>query len=513
MEDNLIRVANQLEHLTAQSPTANDGPHVSPGDYDMDEAPVLEMELDVLERTISPVATPAYSDLTEIDDAIPQDPMGLAPESQLITTDTHFTDPAAPRVSYEVSSDGVVMVEEQSQDIKPVVHQASSSPATTTVLFERYVSQISTPNVPGSPRIPPSLAVERIMGPKKPIPEKILETLEDWHALHPGSTEHPCAIKTRAPSAWENFKVFDDDAGEHDLSIFRISVKIPSRRTVNYNILVLHSENGPEELVVFSKFRPKTAKIRKGTLGMYLLAWIEAESKWEEKVCAIKVWRTDNEEIFFDPRMFDNGNKRSSVFVSSISSKALGSGLITNNKSKDDGKYSESSSPHTPLLQNRSQIAYDQPIVKWDKKMNDKDESTTFFEDHSRVLGSPFKPSAHLAKRVKRSPDYQDTAQAAIHASKAQNHRSLIRFKLTANDNLQNRYFDTEDAKVFFKKVREFFDPSPAGLLCTYPGLDSVRYIGFGCVDEFNILLDGIRHASVSGGEERVAVIKPSVSS
>jgi hypothetical protein len=514
MQDNVIDVANLLGGLSAQPPTAIDEPHVSPFDHDMGEAHKQEYELEIFERISSQVATPTSSELTDIDDAIPRDQMDPAPESQLITTDTHFIDPVAPRVSYQVSSDGVVTIEEQIQAISPVIHQSSPSPCVTTPSFERYMSQNNTPKLPGCPRVPPSLAFERIMGSKNYIPARILQTLENWHATHPGRTEHPCAIKKRAPSTWDNFKVFDEDADEHELSIFQISVKGPGRKTARYHILVLHSENGPDELVIFDQSRPKAARICKGKYGMYLLAWIEAEEEWEDQACAIKLWRTDKEEIIFTPQMFET-SKRSSVSASTISSKALRAGLDINNTDNDDGKNDESSSPDIPLMYSRSQIANDKQAIKWAQKRNDKDESPTISGDHSHVLGSPFMFSGHQTKRAKHNPEEQDTMQAAIRFSttQVQNRRSLIRFKLLSADKVQVRYFDTDDAKAFFKKVREFFNPTPAGLLCTYPGLDCVRYIGAGCVDEFNILLDGIRHSSVPAGEERVAVVNPSVSS
>ncbi|KAJ5864635.1 uncharacterized protein N7529_006551 [Penicillium soppii] len=489
MEDNVVHVSNQPEALNAGSPNAIDESHVSPADHDMGEAPAEEQELDVQERTIPQPATPTtptFSELTQMDDAMLQDSLDPASPSQLITTHTHFNDSPAPRISFQ-PSDGVFIIEEQVQPVKQ--KPLSTSPATTPA-FERYAANQNTLNLPGSPRAPPTLVVERTMGPKGfSLPTKLFENLEQWHTTHPNSTEHPCAFKKRAPTTWDNFKIYDEDADEYRLSVFQITVKGAGRRTSRYSVLVLHLENGTEELVMLSSTRAKIAKLCKGIYGMYLFAWNVTKENWEEKACAIKIWRTDKEKIIFNTQMLDEGFRR----------------LDNSSKRKYHDKDDESNLPNTPtpMSRNQSQIAYDQENFK-----------TPTSADYTRVLGSPFMSDNIENRRAKRDLNGQDTAQAAIHALSIQvekNH-SLVRFKLVSNDNVQSRYFDTDDADVFFRKVGEFFKPAPAGILCTYPGLDGVRYIGTGCVDEFSIFMDAIRQSFVLG-EETVITEVISVSS
>jgi hypothetical protein len=343
------------------------------------------------------------------------------------------------------------------------------------------------------------------------ITAKIFETLEDWHVAHPGCPEHPCAIKKPVSSTWDNFKVFDEDAGEYGLTVFRITVKGPGRKTSHYHIMVLHSENGPEEFVTFEGTKMKLTGVWKGAFGIYLLAWSEAEAKWENESCAIKVWRSDQENVIF--QVFDESTKPGLKSVSTPS-KAVLSNPDLNAMGKDNGKIAEPSSPVKPLQLNLSNITLDQQAIKREQRQSEQPRSSIISVHENHTLGSPFTFFERQTKRIKHSTDRQDTTQTTIPAfeSKIQSRRTLIRFQLVSIDNFLTRYFDADDARTFFKKVREFFQPTPAGVLCTYPGLDGVRYIGVDCVDEFDILLDGVHHSSVPAGEDRVVVVRPSVS-
>jgi hypothetical protein len=169
MEDNVIHAADQLESLSAQSPTAIDDSHASPVDAIMKDAHQSETELNVLRSPILRPTSPNSSELTDIDDAL-LDEKDPPPESQLTTTATHFIDPEAPRVSYHLSSEGVVIVAEEPPSAQKAKYQASPRSPATTPSYERYASQHNTPQLLGSPiarpTAPPSLAFERIMGSK-----------------------------------------------------------------------------------------------------------------------------------------------------------------------------------------------------------------------------------------------------------------------------------------------------------------------------------------------------------
>ncbi|KAJ9490689.1 hypothetical protein VN97_g2546 [Penicillium thymicola] len=288
-ENGVHEIADQLKTLTAQSPAAF---HVSAS-----QAQATDL---------------TESDLTDIDESLGQDDV---PVSQSVPTASHFIDPAAPRVSYQVSASGELMImEEPRTPNQRTIPSAMprSSPPTEFLSFDRLAQGLPAKSAfsPTTTKVrAPSLAVERIMGPKQPIPARILELLEEWHEDFP-HTDHPSALTGRAPSTWNNFKAFSDDGDECELSIFQISLKAQARRTVTYRIMILHSQNGPEELIVYGQPRPKfRAPLTKGTKGLYLLDWLETEKKGEVQACGLKLWRTDDKKITFSPHMFDDGRK------------------------------------------------------------------------------------------------------------------------------------------------------------------------------------------------------------
>lgn len=490
MEDNQVhQVADQLGSLTAQSPTVATMPQIPCSDLNVINTPSQGLETAAHQCTTPRrIISRESSALTEIDDAIIQEMVDPSPESQRVT-DTHLIDPVAPLVSYDVS-DVASIIEQPSPSAKRVAQPLP--PAPTSPSFERYLAQSTTPSGLGSPMIRMSLSAKHIMGLQTSIPAHILESLEYWHGTHRGSTEHPCATGRRAPSTWGNFKVFDEDASEYGVSTFQISLKFSGSRGSSYHIMVLCPENGPEELVCFSPSRPKVAKLYKGLQGVYLLVWIDAEERLEPKTCAIKVWRTDKDNITFDPRFFDP--EISTV----ISPKALG---LNGNKGEDDGKDDDPFSSDTPFSRWRYRSAYSQ---SGSSKM-----SLNFSGTSSPVMGSPFISPNHDAKRAKINPDENNIARAATpFCSPVSRRRRHIRFKLVSTDDKQSRFFDTDNAKTFFKKAHEFFHPTPAGFLCYHPNLKDTRYIGDSCADEFNILVSGINLST--GEEEDVIVVMPS---
>ena len=268
-------ISDQLRSLTAQSPTAQNTPHVSATRVDTTEPVMLGSVLNAPERTDARVPASTEPDLTDIDESLLQDPSDPDAIPQSTPAETHFISPKAPRVSYQVSASGEVMITEETQTPKPIaiVPAARPSPPPAYLSFDRLAQGLPTkPESSPTPSAiqPPSLAVERIIGPKQPIPARILELLEEWHEDSP-NTEHPSALSGRAPSTWKHFKAFSDDGDECELSIFQISLKGQARRIVTYRIMILHSQNGPEELVVYGQPRPKfRGPLAKGTKGLYL---------------------------------------------------------------------------------------------------------------------------------------------------------------------------------------------------------------------------------------------------
>lgn len=441
------------------------------------------------------------------------------PMSQSVSTESHFINPTAPRVSYQVSASGEVMIVEEPRTPNPTAPAPAprSSPPAAFLSFDRLAQGL--PAKPATtPAIqtiqPPSLAIERILGPKQPIPARILELLEEWHE-HVPDTEHPSALTSRAPTTWKNFKTFSDDGDECELSVFQISLKTQPRRTVTYRIMILHSQNGPEELIVYGQPRPKfRASFTKGTKGLYLLDWLETEKKGEVHACGLKLWRTDEKKITFSPHMFDDGRKctplpgANDIFNTRPSNTTPKKQSNANDDNEDVGS-NPSEPPFSPLRFKRQAST-----ASYFKAENDNGNKTPVtsrpswyktmspiptFDSHNelRSLESPWKPQ----KRRRSTLDSNDDACVPI------------RYKLMSDVSEQVRVFKTHDAKVLFQKAQEFYKgmDNRTGLLCTVSGIEEVRYVGEGCVDEFDILQEDIRNSSRPGDKDPVVEVKPAM--
>ncbi|KAJ5372673.1 hypothetical protein N7517_004679 [Penicillium concentricum] len=505
-------IADQLESLTAQSPTAQDVevPQPAPQGSVLNEPEGID----------ALVSTPTLSDLTDIDEALLEGPTDPVHVSQSISPGTHFISPTAPRVSYHVSASGEVIITEEAQTAVSAAPDLESRPTLPPafISFDRVAKGLS-PKSKASPttatKQAPSLAVERIIGPKQPIPGRILELLEEWHEDAP-DTEHPAALTGRAPSTWKNFQVFNEDGDESELSIFQISLKGQSRRNVTYRIMILHAQNGPEDLVVYGNPRPKLkGPSGKGTRGLYLIDWLEIEQKGEVQACGIKLWRMDEKGITFSPHMFDDGRKctrlpgANDIFNTRVSS-STPKKQIESNEDIDEAESNPSEPPYSPLRSKR-QIStntkaetddeYRTPGISfptWEK--NSWPGPTS--ENHERFypLGSPWRPSQKRRRGTVGSIASNDEPTISI------------RYKLMSDVSDQVRIFKTDDAKIVFQKAREFYKSldKRTGLLCTVPGVPGVRYVGEGCADEFDILQEDIRKTP-SPVEDRVVEVKPAM--
>ncbi|CAG8898840.1 unnamed protein product [Penicillium egyptiacum] len=511
MAASVREISDQLESLTAESPAAQNESHASAAKVDVTEPVIQGSVLNAPEGTDAQVPTSTESDLTDIDESLLQDPSdpgtashSVSTESHFISlsTESHFISPTAPRVSYAVSASGELMITEETQTPKPTT--AASAPRSSPPPQGLPPKPASSPT--NSTIQPPSLAVERIMGPKQPIPARILELLEEWHEDSP-YIEHPSAVSGRAPSTWKHFKAFSDDGDECELSIFQISLKGQTRRSLIYRIMILHSQSGPEELVVYGQPRPKfRGHSTKGTKGLYLLDWLEVERKGEVQACGLKLWRTDEQKITFGAHMFDDGRKctrlsgLNDIFNMRIPSSTPKKQSGTNEDIDDAG--SNSSEPPYSPLRSRRQVW----TSSYSKAENENEDRTPVVPPPSwdkaispvvRSLESPWKPQKRRRSTWSSNDETSDG----------------LRYKLMLDASDQVRVFKTDDANVLFGKAQQFYKgmDKRTGLLCTVSGVDGVRYVGEGCVDEFDILQEDIRKSSGSGDEDRVVEVKPAM--
>ncbi|KAJ5520051.1 hypothetical protein N7463_000504 [Penicillium fimorum] len=442
--------------------------------------------------------------MTDIDEALLQDSTDPVHMSQAVFAGSHSISPTAPRVSYHVSASGEVIIMEEVQAAVPAAPAPESrpTPPPAFISFDRLAKGLSR-NLQTIPitKQPPSLAVERIIGPKQPIPGRILELLEEWHEDAP-DTEHPAAVTGRAPSTWKNFQVFNDDGDKSKLSIFQVSLKVQARRNVTYRIMILHSQNGPEELVVYGNPRPKLkGSLTKGTRGMYLIDWLEIEKNGDVQACGVKLWRTDENKITFSPHMFDNGLKCTRLPGSNdiFNTRVSNSTPKKQNESTEDIEDVESNASEPPFtpLRSRRQISTSTedenrtPVTSRPSWERDSWPVSTS-ENHDRFypLASPWRPSQKRRRSTLGSNDEVPVD-------------TPIRYKLMS---------DVSD-QIVFQKAREFYKglDKRIGLLCTVSGVQGVRYVGEGCVDEFDILQEDIRKSSGPCGEDRVVEVKPAM--
>ncbi|KAJ5639626.1 uncharacterized protein N7484_007488 [Penicillium longicatenatum] len=383
--------------------------------------------------------------LTEIDDAIKHD--GVSPPStQLVTTPQHFLDPHAPRVSYEPSeSTGLFEIREQPS-------MASQSPPSLTFSPIRSAGRWK---------------INKYRGPANCFPAHLLQVLDEWHEENPLEAP-PCHWKgrTEGTQKWENFRVFDQEADEHEVSIFKITVTRPKYRT--YNLMILHSDNAPEVFVDCATHCRPTNMRGTGFQGHYVVAWLGLTKGYENDNCAIWVWAPEGTEIPFNSGWFD--------------------------KRPRSMKIEKGSSPITPA------------------RTTPRHPATFHHSDPDNML---------TQYSEKQSVQHVWVEEGVVAPSRVRQNLSpitSIRFKLLSDTSPNVRIFsfnDRIDSTDIFKKAREFYQDveisRKLALLCKVPGQEELRYIGEGCADEFDILCDDIKRLSLYKDEVCVVEMKPAV--
>ncbi|GIJ87354.1 hypothetical protein Asppvi_006260 [Aspergillus pseudoviridinutans] len=120
-------------------------------------------------------------------------------------------------------------------------------------------------------------------GPKQPMPEHLVDILEEWHKQN-GRKPPRCAYaNNKGTYKW---KVFDREGKELELSKFEILSPCA------YSVLVLHSPDFPQKLV-----RSRWPHWTKH--GSFLIAWQGVTKGFEAKCCAIRVFAPKPEKIAY----------------------------------------------------------------------------------------------------------------------------------------------------------------------------------------------------------------------
>lgn len=165
----------------------------------------------------------------------------------------------------------------------------------------------------------------------------------------------------------------------------------------------------------------------------------------------------------------------------------------------EDAGSNSSEPPYSPSRSSRQASTSNHP-----KPENEEDKTSVTPRPSPAKTGSPeFRPLASPWKPQKRRRGTWSSNDET----------SVLRYKLMSDESDQVRVFKTNDAKVLFEKAQQFYKgmEKRTGLLCTVYGVEGVRYVVEGCVDEFDILQEDIRKTSGPGDEDRIVVVKPAM--
>lgn len=260
-------------------------PPIQPGPPRTPPRPSPEPLTDIEDTPASNFSTA----LTETDDELVREAEVTPSRSQSTRTSRYLNDSVSPRLSYKVSNEtGLATLVEETP---PVASRYLRTTWVTTFARFRF---------------------DRALGPDRPISNNLFEILEKWHNEHPHG-KPPCATTNSAKTLSRTpYKIFDHDGAEHEMSVLRVSVRSGSvdlqqrsRSPITYHILVLHSENGPDELVTPLKRSDGRQWQKKGQLFDFLVAWQGIDGGYEAEVCAVKIHNQDPKKTYFSPKMFD----------------------------------------------------------------------------------------------------------------------------------------------------------------------------------------------------------------
>lgn len=250
---------------------------------------------------ISPVSS-LSSALTEIDGEIVRENSPIPSPSRITQTPHHIVNPTAPHVNYTVSAQtGLATVVPVARDLSP----AGSRHIQTE--WSNDQNRISY----------------ELQDLGRGFSKSVGDDIAQWHDLHPGNI--PPWASTRGNKLPPSYKVFDRDGGEHEISEIKVSVQprqpdphTPRQRKFHYKILILHSENGPDELVTVIN-RRKSDREKRIALGVdsfkivdtFLVAWMGPTEGFEPEPFAVVVESVDGRTIKFRPGWFDNAPRAS----------------------------------------------------------------------------------------------------------------------------------------------------------------------------------------------------------
>ncbi|KAJ5288658.1 hypothetical protein N7478_001688 [Penicillium angulare] len=392
-----------------------------------------------------------FKPATEIDDDM-KDPDTSV--SQSASTQEKDYSPGASRVSYVMSEEtGLFEIQEtQGEPLSPSDLNHSSREITKS-----------------------NLVTKQLRGPKCKLGDELQDILLEWHQQNP-SDPPPCQWKGRwdGTKKWDNFRVFNRDKEEYEVSIYKIRLKHAKSGT--YLVSVLQSEYGPDVLSgISTEHRPNLKST--GYQGDFITAWLGPKDGWEKEPSAIHVWAPEKTKVEYQAKWFDleQGSKVALYKAQKYATK----------------------SPKSPVTPKTPSPAMVKSI-----------------SSESDELSTPCKKK--VKRRIDSDSDSEDVVGPTTRVCRRLFSPSSIRFKLTSSNSLTVRMFpfdEKTDVGALFNKTCQFYRDvcwtSERALLCQVPGEEELRYVGLEDEDEFALLCDDIKRLSIRAESPQVIEVKP----
>ncbi|RMJ24235.1 hypothetical protein PHISP_04911 [Aspergillus sp. HF37] len=129
------------------------------------------------------------------------------------------------------------------------------------------------------------------------MPDNPRAILEKFHEGNPLRRKPDCCSAGHRQSE-RNWKIFDRSGEEVRVSQFKVMVTKPRKST--YYVWVVYPKSEPPKLV-------GTAKV--GSHRTYYLGWLGHDAGFEEKYCAVRIWKNKGVDITYDPNIWKTAPK------------------------------------------------------------------------------------------------------------------------------------------------------------------------------------------------------------
>ena len=348
-----------------------------------------------------------------------------------------------------------------------------------------------------------SIKAEHLFGPRKTIPDNVLDLLEEWHREHPAV--HPeCSYRNRKPR--NPSKVFDRSGKELLFSIFLVI------KPIRYTIIFVHDMHGPGKLV---------ACLSHSNSRSFLLGWNGIEKGYDTEVSVVRLFARSLDDISFSPQVFEKVPAQHRLFRFAVGSQyALParnspktttgiSTTISNTASSNRAKprpRGSGSSQNFRMAQPQSESEYES-----ESESGTSDSSSS--EPDNNNNNKKQKTATRPSKRLKKSNPVS-LPQPPPPQSPENPHR--VAFKLISEISDATRCFPISECttgKDLFSKAKKFYhllddELDVTVLSCRIPSKHERRYLFRGSEGEFNMLLQDVNRGLQGVGGEKTLIVE-----